>query len=52
MEFKRIAKILQGLVLRRSLTRHINLDAVSGEPFMFLPNTGGKILFQIMKVTC
>jgi len=47
MEFKRFAEILQGLVFRFALTRHINLDTLRDEPFIFLPNARGEFLFHM-----
>src|SRR6185295_16447494 len=47
VKFERLTKILEGLIFRRPLAGHIDLDALSDEPFVFLPDAGGEFLFHI-----
>ena len=46
MKLKRITKTLECFIFRLSLARHVNLDALRYEPFIFLPNAGGEFLFH------
>mgnify|MGYP003694046179 CR=1 FL=1 len=46
MKFEGITEILYCFIFRRALTRHIDLDALGDEPFIFLPNAGSKFLFH------
>lgn len=46
MKLKRVAQTVERFVLSLSLTRHINLDALSPEPSVFLPNTRSEFLFH------
>jgi hypothetical protein len=41
-----ITKIFESLIFRLSLARHVNLDALRYERFIFLPNAGGEFLFH------
>jgi hypothetical protein len=46
MKPKRVAQIIERFILSLSLTRNIDLDALSHKPFFFLPNAGGEFLFH------
>ena len=48
MKLKRITKILERLIFRRPLAGYIDLDALSDEPFIFLPDASGEFLFHIV----
>jgi len=50
MKFQRIAKIIERFVLGLSLTRDVNFYTLSNEPFIFLPNAGGKFLFHFVNI--
>ena len=46
MKLKRISKTFECFVFRLPLARHVNLDALSYETLIFLPNAGGEFLFH------
>jgi len=48
VKLKRITKILERLIFRRPLAGYIDLDALSDEPFIFLPDASGEFLFHIV----
>ena len=47
MKRERIKQILKRFVFCVALTRHINLDTLSHEPFVLLPYAGREFLFDI-----
>ena len=47
MKFQCISKVIQRSVFCLSLARDVNLYTLSHEPFIFLPDAGGEILFDI-----
>ena len=47
MKFQRIAKAIERFVFCLSLARDVNLNTLSHEPFIFLPDAGGEILLHI-----
>ena len=46
MKLKSITQIFERFTLSLSLTRNIDLDALSHKPFFFLPNASGEFLFH------
>jgi hypothetical protein len=46
MKLKRVAQIVDRFIFCPSLARYVDFDALSHEPFIFLPNTGGEFLFH------
>ena len=46
MELQGLLQIEQGLFFRLSLARHVNLEALSHEPIILLPDAGGKNSFH------
>jgi hypothetical protein len=48
VQLQRIPKVVERFVFRVSLTRNVNLHALSHEPFILLPNAGGKFLFHFI----
>jgi hypothetical protein len=48
VKLERLTKILEGLIFRRPLAGHIDLDALSDEPFIFLPDASGNFFFHIV----
>lgn len=47
MKLQRITQVLKRFVFGVSLTRNVNLNALRYEPFILLPDTGGKFLFHL-----
>lgn len=48
MKLKRVPEIFKCLVFSFPVARHINLDALGDELFIFLPDAGSESLFHIV----